>query len=170
MKEFESYDSMMGEYYNAVPAFVLPLSSWEFYAEHNYLLSSFKNDLESLKKITKKWDFESIYYRSLVHEKSVIVITDTDLKIIYATQNIKQMSGYVPKEVIGNSPKMFQGMKTDISTSKSIREAVKNEEPFEVSILNYKKDKSTYLCHIKGFPVRDKRGKLINYIAFEQAA
>ncbi|WP_299439781.1 PAS domain-containing protein [uncultured Aquimarina sp.] len=170
MKEFEGYDTMMAEYYNATPALVLPLSSWEFYGEHNWLLNNFKNDLDSLSKITKKWDFEDVYHNELVHKKSVIVITNTDLKIVFATRNIEKMSGYSPDEVIGNSPKMFQGKETDQSTSQTIREAVNRQEPFEVSIVNYKKDNSTYLCHIKGFPVLNKRGKLINYIAFEQAA
>ncbi|WP_299185692.1 PAS domain-containing protein [uncultured Aquimarina sp.] len=170
MKEFEGYDTMMAEYYNSISALVLPLSSWEFYGEHNWFLNNFKNDLDSLNKITKKWDFENVYHNELVHKKSVIVITNADLKIVYATRNIEKMSGYTPKEVVGNSPKMFQGEQTDLKTSKIIRAAIDNQEPFEVSIVNYKKDRSTYLCHIKGFPVRDKKGKLINYIAFEQAA
>ncbi len=170
MKEFEAYDKMMAEYYDTIPALVLPLSSWEFYGEHNWLFNSFKNDLDFLGKITKKWDFENIIHKELVHNKSVIVITNTDLEIVYATHNIEKMSGYSPEEVIGKSPKMFQGEKSDSKTLKVISSAIDRQEPFEVSIVNYKKDKSTYVCHIKGFPVRDKRGKLVNYIAFEQAA
>ncbi|MHA7057852.1 PAS domain-containing protein [Aquimarina sp. M1] len=170
MKEFEGYDTMMAAYYNTTHALVLPLSSWEFYGEHNWFLNSFKNDLDSLHKITKRWDFDNNYYNELVYKKSVIVITNVDLKIVYASHNIEKMSGYTPEEVIGNSPKMFQGEQTDLRASNIIRKAVDNQESFEVSIVNYKKDKSTYLCHIKGFPVRDKRGKLVNYIAFEQAA
>ncbi|SEL37017.1 PAS domain S-box-containing protein [Aquimarina amphilecti] len=170
MKEFEGYDKMMAEYYNSNSALVLPLSCWEFYGEHNWSLGNFKTDLDSLNKITKKWDFENIYHNELVHKKSVILITNTDLKIVYATHNIEKMSGYTPEEIVGNSPKMFQGEQTDLKTSKIIRAAIDNQEPFEVSIVNYKKDRSTYLCHIKGFPIRDKKGKLINYIAFEQAA
>ncbi|MFD2561632.1 PAS domain-containing protein [Aquimarina rubra] len=170
MKEFEGYDTMMAEYYNTSQALVLPLSSWEFYGEHNWSLNNFKNDLDSLNKISKKWDFENIYHNELVNKKAVIVVTNPDLKIVYATHNIEKMSGYTSNEVIGNTPKMFQGEKTDPKVSKVIREAIDKNEPFEVSIVNYKKDRSTYLCHIKGFPVRDKRGRLVNYIAFEQAA
>jgi len=169
MKEFEGYDTMMAEYYTNISPLILPLASWEFYGEHYQLLDNFKKDLESLRKITKKWDFENVYHNELVNKKSVIVITDVDLKIVYATHNIKKMSGYDADEVIGNSPKMFQGKETDLTISKTIRKAIDEQEPFEVSVVNYKKDNSTYLCHIKGFPVRDKRGKLINYIAFEQA-
>ncbi len=170
MKEFEGYDNMMAEYYTSVPSLILPLTSWEFYSEHNWFLQNFKSDLDNLNKITKKWDFENVYHNELVHKKSVIVITNPDLQIVYATRNIEKMSGYTPEEVIGNSPKMFQGEQTDHTISKTIRQAIDNEESFEVSIVNYKKDRSTYLCHIKGYPVRDKKGRLINYIAFEQAA
>ncbi|WP_299257068.1 PAS domain-containing protein [uncultured Aquimarina sp.] len=170
MKEFEGYDTMMAEYYNASSALVLPLSSWEFYGEHNWFFNSFKKDLDSLSKITKKWDFEDVYHNELVNKQSVIVVTNPDLEIVYATHNIEKMSGYTSDEVIGNSPKMFQGKETDPKISNVIRMAIEKQEPFEVSIVNYKKDKSTYLCHIKGFPVHDKRGRLVNYIAFEQAA
>ena len=170
MKEFEKYDSIMAEYYNTTSPLVLPISSLEFLLEHNWFLQNFKNDLDALSKISKKWDFENIYQRELINNKSVIVVTDVDLKIVYATANIKGMSGYEADEVIGNSPKMFQGKDTNDKVLSVIREAIDQHKPFEVSILNYKKDNSTYICDIKGFPVHDKKGKLINYIAFEKAA
>ncbi len=170
MKEFIKYDEMMTGYYESISSHTLPLSSWEFYGEHIASLSNFKEDLDILRKISKKWNFDKNYQKELVDKKSVIVITNPDLKIVFATHNIEKMSGYTPDEVIGNSPKMFQGKDTSNETSEEIRDAVNKQQPFEASILNYKKDNSTYFCKIKGFPVHDKRGKLINYIAFETAA
>ncbi|MDH7446973.1 PAS domain-containing protein [Aquimarina sp. 2201CG14-23] len=170
MKELEVYDTMMAEYYESITTQFLPLSSWEFYGEHNAFLHSSKQDLDSLQKITKKWNFNNDYHHELVNKKSVIVITSADLKIVFASHNIEKMTGYAPEEVIGSSPKIFQGKDTDPKTSEAIRNAINKKQPFEASILNYKKDNSTYICEIKGFPVCDKRGKLINYIAFEKAA
>ncbi len=170
MQEFSSYDNMMADYYGKMANHTLPLLSWEFYGEHHTMLEIFKDDLVDLKKITKSWDFERNYHNEFVEKQSVIVITNPNLKIVYASKNIQKMNGYSQDEVIGNSPKMFQGEDTCSKTSAKVRDAIKKEVPFEVSILNYRKDKTTYQCVIKGFPIHDKRGKLINYIAFEKAA
>ncbi len=170
MKEFEVYDNMMATYYQSISTHILPLSSWEFYGEHNAVFTNFKDDLDSLRKITKKWNFNKDYQTELITKESVIVITDLELKIVYTTRNIAKMSGYTQEEVIGKSPKMFQGKDTCSEASKSIRKSINKEEPFDVSILNYRKDSSTYFCRIKGYPVYNQRGKLINYIAFEKVA
>jgi PAS domain S-box-containing protein len=81
-----------------------------------------------------------------------------------------EMNGYTPNEVIGNSPKMFQGKLTNEKISKEISEAVKTKQPFDKVIINYCKDGSLYKCQIKGYPVFDTNGKLINFIAFEKIA
>ncbi len=170
MEELKGYDQMMARYYEKMNNYSLPLLSWEFYGEHHTTLESFKDDLSTLKKLTKNWEFTRNYSKEFVEEQSVIVITNPNLKIVYASQNIRDLNGYSPEEVIGNSPKMFQGKGTCAETSAKVRNAVNNHTPFEVTILNYRKDLTSYQCIIKGFPVHDKKGKLINYIAFEKAA
>jgi len=170
MKELRGYDEMMSGYYEKMSNHMLPLLSWEFYGEHHASLENFKDDLSALTKLTKNWMFEADYQNELIDKQSVIVVTSPSLEIVYASKNMKKMNGYEPKEVIGNSPKMFQGTNTCSVTSAKVRDAINNEKPFEVSILNYRKDNTTYKCLIKGYPVRDKKGKLVNYIAFEKAA
>ncbi|GGX10654.1 PAS domain-containing protein [Aquimarina muelleri] len=169
MNEFFAYDSVMDKYYKKMSNHVLPLLSWEFYGEHHKLIESFRDDFVALKKVTKNWSF-NIDYKQFIEEDSVIVVTNPKLKIVFASQNIQKMNGYLPEEVIGNSPKMFQGDETCIKTSITVRKAIDSMLPFEVSILNYRKDQTSYMCLIKGFPVHDKQGRLVNYIAFEKAA
>ncbi|MBQ0735950.1 PAS domain-containing protein [Aquimarina celericrescens] len=170
MEDFKGYDHMMAGYYEKMSRYSLPLLSWEFYGEHHATLEIFKEDIGALKKLTQNWDFNKDYYKELLEEQSVIVITNPSLKIVYASKNIEKLNGYSPEEVIGNSPKMFQGENTCHETSAKVRTAINKGMPFEVSILNYRKDDTPYTCKIKGFPIHDKKGKLINYIAFEKAA
>ena len=80
------------------------------------------------------------------------------------------MNGYEAQEVIGNSPKMFQGAKTDLQVSNEIRQAILKKVPFEKNVINYCKDGSVYNCHIKGFPIFNNKGEVINFIAFEKIA
>lgn len=170
MKEFLEYDTMVAKHNENRYNTTLPLLSWEFYGEHHTALDRFRKDLNALRKIAKNWNFKRDYRREFIEEQSVIIVTNPDLKIIYASQNIHKLTGYSQDEVISNSPKMFQGKDTCLNTISKIRNAIDNGSAFEVSILNYRKDETPYICLIKGFPVYDKGGELVNYIAFEKAA
>ncbi len=170
MEDFKGYDNMMASYYEQMSNYSLPLLSWEFYGECHAALEIFKDDINTLNKLSQNWDFNKDYCKQLIEEQSVIIVTKPNLKIVYASKNIEKLNGYSPDEVIGNSPKMFQGEATCIETSSKVRNAIDKGIPFEVSILNYRKDTSTYMCIIQGYPVYDKKGKLVNYIAFEKAA
>jgi len=86
---------------------------------------------------------------------------------LMATKNMYKMNGYQSGEVIGKTPKMFQGEATSSQSKKEIRTAIDNLVAFETNIVNYKKDGSLYNCHIEGFPVFNKRGRLVNFIAIE---
>ena len=80
------------------------------------------------------------------------------------------MNGYVEAEVLGKRPKMFQGEATNQITSNEIRRAISDQQPFEKTVMNYKKNGDVYACLIKGFPVFNSKGQLSHYIAFEKAA
>jgi len=97
----------------------------------------------------------------------VVILTDNNLKIVFASNNLSRMNGYLEKEVLGKSPKIFQGSKTNQLTSREIREKINQELPFEKKVINYKKWK-TYDCLIKGYPIKNKKGKLTHFIAFEK--
>ncbi|UZO80427.1 PAS domain-containing protein [Aquimarina sp. ERC-38] len=170
MKEFRVYDNVMANYYKSSFNSILPLNSWEFYSEYFESVINFKNDIDQLNKISVKWNFNEDYVKEMVVNHKVVVVTTPTLEIVYASHNIKRMNGYIPQEVIGKSPKMFQGRDTCKLTTTKVGKAVKEALPFEVSVLNYRKDNSTYICKIQGFPVFSTNGKLVNYIAFEEAA
>lgn len=170
MREFQTYDQTIEQKNQWNVQKALPLLCWEFYSEHHTVLQRFKADIDQLQKLSRKWSFEHNYLQELVVEQTVVLVTNPDLKIVFASHNIEELNGYSSNQVIGKSPKMFQGEGTCSKTSAAIGKAVKQHKPFEYSILNYRKDKEVYTCHIKGFPVFDFKGNLVNYIAFEKAA
>jgi PAS domain S-box-containing protein len=171
MIEFKEYDIAVSKYKNSLNAKEFPLISWDFYLTTFDKYKLLLPDSLSLSKIAKEnnwaknWDFK----HELIND-TVVVVTDPELKIVFASQNIVNMNGYKPDEVIGNSPKMFQGKLTDIKVSREISIAIKKQRSFSKTIINYCKDGSLYKCHIKGYPVFDKTGNLTNFIAFEKIA
>lgn len=148
-----------------------PLISGDFYASSFDLLNNKLKEAVKLKSLAEKmkWnlDIDEIE-EEFTRKDNVILITNPNLQIVHATENIFDMNGYLPSEIIGKSPKIFQGEKTSKAIRKRIAEAIQKQIPFEEIVVNYKKDKSIYKCWIKGVPVKNQKGKVVNFIAFEK--
>ena len=166
----KQYDEAVGKFYKTQTINSLPLASWDLYATYFKAVCGNFKDIVSLQDIARKnrWGHSSEFETALIKRQSVIVVTDVNLRIVHATNNIIAMSGYQPQEVIGCLPKVFQGPETCEKTRKRIRKAVQKRLPFEEILLNYRKDGSVYNCWIKGEPVHDTNGKLVNFIAYEK--
>ena len=170
MSEIKNYDIAACKFQKSLKLHSLPLNSWDLYAP--FLDKTCKNhkDVTTLKGLlkTKKWAYTANFNAELFEKEHVIVLTDTELNIVHATHNVVHMNGYEAEEIIGKKPKMFQGALTCKKTAASIRQSVAKRQAFEAVILNYRKDGSTYNCWIKGEPVYDTTGKIVNFIAFEK--
>lgn len=147
-----------------------PLMSWDIFLDSYHRKMQLLDDAEQLIAFSNEfqwkhqWDFRKI----LLAENKVILVTDaTDLSIISASSNLVSMTGYTPAEVIGKTPRFFQGPATQPEGRKIIRSAVEQGLPFETSLINYRKTGQPYDCLIQGFPVWNKMNKLSHFIAFE---
>lgn len=148
-----------------------PLICWDFYTDQYNRIKTHVFEKSTLTKISQKMDWViSNDFIEKIPQDTVVVVTNPKLEIVFVTENMLGLNGYKPQEVIGSTPKMFQGKDTCIKTSKEIGMAIKAQKPFEKTVLNYCKDGSIYICHIQGFPIFDKKGNLTNFVALERAA
>ncbi|PZX60675.1 PAS domain-containing protein [Hydrotalea sandarakina] len=150
-----------------------PLLCWDIVVEGMARRNQLHKDLQALNKIHRlnNWGYiQFAYHEALIWENKTIIVTNTQLQIIYATENLLAMNGYHPSEVIGKRPAIFQGPETSVETRKFIKSAIQALQPFNTSIINYKKNGSMYTCHIEAFPIFDINGKLVNFMAIEKAA
>nr|WP_315231175.1 PAS domain-containing protein [uncultured Flavobacterium sp.] len=171
MNNFRQYEEAIAKYHNGLSVKTVPVSSWNF---HNDFLGLMKNiflDLSKLHALSSqnKWIQNNWDLKTRLREE-VIILTDTKLNIVFASHNMIKMNGYVEAEVLGKNPKIFQGDATDLTVSSEIRTAISLQQPFEKTVMNYKKNGDVYACLIKGFPVFNTKGQLSHYIAFEKAA
>lgn len=166
----ESYDDAAHKFYGGQNIQGYPLQSMDVYAKFFDKLSMNLLDIKGLTSLATdlKWQDINNFDEEILDKQHIIVVTDAQLKIVYATQNMVEMNGYLPHEVIGKSPKMFQGKSTCRTTTQTVSNAIKNRQPFEVILTNYRKNGTTYECHIKSTPIFDRKGKLVNFIAFER--
>lgn len=148
-----------------------PLLCWDIIQEGLSRRSNFAEDINALNYLARlnAWDFvpEKGLVNSIIWENKTIIVTSTDIRIVFATKNMYQMNGYKPSEVIGQSPKMFQGKQTAAAQKHLIGTAIKSLKTFDATVINYRKDGSIYHCHIEGYPVFNNRKQLVNFIALE---
>jgi len=149
-----------------------PLMCWDMFMDSYHRKMELADDLASLKKLSKKMEWQSRFdfEEALFRKGNTILVTDAALKIVYASSSILLMNGYTPAEVIGLKPSYFQGPDTSEETKSIVRTAVVKQIPFEQTLVNYTKDGLPYNCHITGFALFNAAHKLVNYIAFEKLA
>lgn len=149
-----------------------PLLCWDIFMQGYKRKMLLLESLQKINKIAKgsNWNVEWDIEEKLLREEKIILVTDLSLLIRFASQNIVEMNGYNSEEVIGKSPKIFQGKGTTVETRNKIREAIIKRIPFHGSIINYRKDGTPYNCLVEEYPVCNKKGKLVNFIAFEKVA
>ena len=110
----------------------------------------------------------------IVNANDAVVITEAepvDLpgpRIIYVNQAFTRMMGYERDEVVGKTPRILQGPKTDLKILKDIRTALKKWEPNLVEIVNYHKDGSEVWVELSMFPVTDQTGHYTYWVGLQR--
>lgn len=172
MSNLKQYEEAIVNYHSVLRIKSLPIFSSNFHYEFLKEVKESFLDLNSLKEIAQqnKWKSSSEWDIKAPIKEEVIIVTDAKLRIVFASHNMVKMNGYSAEEVLGKSPKMFQGQVTDRVVSNEINVAIQSQQAFEKTVLNYKKNGDIYACLIKGYPVFNLKGQLSHYIAFEKAA
>lgn len=98
-----------------------------------------------------------------------ILITDATAggKITYANKAFKKLTGHLPSEVIGKSPRILQGVGTDKTVIRRLAIALKSGGKFEGKAINYKKDGTPFIMYWKVLPIR-VGGKIEAWLAIQR--
>jgi PAS domain S-box-containing protein len=139
--------------------------------EFSTKIIALENELEQLENIhvQNDWSFDLGLVKSyLVGRKKAIVLTDTNQHITWTSRGFVRMTGYSYCEAFNKRPTFLQGPKTLDSTRVKIRESLSKQQPFEGSIVNYRKSGSVYACNVTIIPILNTSKKLVNYIALEE--
>lgn len=149
-----------------------PLLSWDIFMNGYQNMMQLADDRQALLKLAtqKNWQHNFDFREHLFLMRDTIVVTDVQQKIVFASSAMFDMNGYQPEEVIGKHPKIFQGTETSVQTRGLIRNKISQLQPFEATVINYKKNGAPYECYIKGYPLFNETKQLVNFIAFEKAA
>ncbi len=89
-------------------------------------------------------------------------------RIIYVNESFERATGYSRSEVIGQTPRILQGPRTQRDQLDKIRAALERQQPTRVELVNYRKDGREFVADITLAPVTDESGKAICYVALQR--
>src|SRR5215212_8305286 len=79
------------------------------------------------------------------------------------------MTGYAAEEIIGKTPRILQGPKTDRGELDRMRHSLSRGEPFKGGrIINYRKDGSEFLLNWYVVPLRNEAGEITHWMASQR--
>ena len=110
---------------------------------------------------------------SIEHNPDCVLITDADLtqpgpRILYANPSFERMSGYRLEDVLGKTPRLFQGPDTDREMLKRLRTALTHKRIFVAETTNYRKDGTPYRVRWQIAPIFDGAGEVTHFVSLQR--
>lgn len=101
-----------------------------------------------------------------------ILITNAELNfpgpyIVYVNKAFEEMTGWKREEIIGKSPRILQGAKSDLSIFYNLSEILANGKVWEGRTINYKKDGTEFYMEWSIAPVFNKNGEIDQLLAVQ---
>ncbi len=99
-----------------------------------------------------------------------VTLSDPDVAdnpIVYANSVFERITGYTQEEILGRNCRFLQGEDRDQPGLDTIREALREHRPTEVTLRNYRKDGSLFHNRLSIQPLRDASGRLIYYLGIQ---
>jgi PAS domain S-box-containing protein len=88
--------------------------------------------------------------------------------IVYVNPAFSEMTGYRPEEVMGKSPAILQGPKTDKTVIERLNTDIAQGKVFHGRAINYRKDGSEFMMQWKIAPIRSEQNDITHYLAIQQ--
>ncbi|MEG5161474.1 PAS domain S-box protein [Microcoleus sp. AT3-A2] len=86
-------------------------------------------------------------------------------RIIYVNPAFTRMTGYTLEEVVGKTPRILQGEKTDRASLHRVRTALKTWQPVRVDSINYRKDGTEFWVEMSIVPIADENGEFTHWVS-----
>jgi PAS domain S-box-containing protein len=119
----------------------------------------------------QEFDIDPAAVVEAVAESILITTTDLDAPgplIVYVNPAFERMTGWSSAEVLGKSPRMFQGPKTDHKIFSDLREKLLSRRFWEGQTINYRKDGSEFWMEWSIVPLENEHGKVHQYVAIQR--
>ena len=137
-------------------------------------------------------DGVAVYFRDVTHERrrnaqlqllgqavetlnDMVLVTDAASldapdgpKITFVNPAFERYMGYARDEVLGRTPRMFQGPETSRKELDRIRSAMERGEPVRSELINYRKDGEPYWLELMITPVFDEKRRVVSFVSIQR--
>ena len=131
----------------------------ELFGEISEQRNKFKNYLELLERAIES-DYDSILITGLELE-------EPGPKIVYVNDGFTKMTGYTREEVLGKTPRILQGEKTDRAVLDKLKERLKEGKAFFGHTVNYRKDGTEFINQWDIHPLTDEKGEITHWVSYQ---
>ncbi|WP_069132354.1 PAS domain-containing protein [Rhodohalobacter halophilus] len=137
---------------------------------------SFEELKSIFEKITQERDQArdslKLLERAIRSDYDSILITDLNLekpgpKIVYVNDGFTKMTGYTRDEVIGKTPRILQGEKTDRKVLDKLKQRLKEGKTFFGHTVNYRKDGTEFINQWDIHPLTNEKGELTHWVSYQ---
>lgn len=155
--------------------------TYKYVLDRGFLLKDEKGRairmIGAIQDITKQKEEEQrlkLLETVITQSKDSILITEANSvarripKIVYVNPAFSQMSGYQSNEIIGKSPNIFKGPKSDSDELKKLLRAIKNEEECLIETISYTKQKEEYWVRFSMIPIFNNEGVISHWISIQR--
>jgi len=143
-------------------------------------LSKDPDAFEQLKNLYTKLDREKHKYKKHVellesaieNDYDSILITEIELekpgpKIVYVNDGFCKMTGYSKDEVLGKTPRILQGPKTDRAVLDKLKRRLGQGKSFFGKAVNYRKDGSEFINQWDIHPLTDEEENITHWVSYQ---
>jgi PAS domain S-box-containing protein len=107
------------------------------------------------------------------HAGESIIITTSELnlpgpQILFVNPAFTKMTGYTAEEVMGRTPRILQGPRTDRAVRRRLREDLAAGRESYGETINYRKDRTPFPVAWHITPVRDEHGGVSHFVAIQR--
>ena len=155
--------------------------TYKYVLDRGFLLKDEKGRairmIGAIQDITKQKEEEQrlkLLETVITQSKDSILITEANSaarkipKIVYVNPAFSQMSGYQSNEIIGKSPNIFKGPKSDSDELKKLLRAIKNEEECLIETISYTKKKEEYWVRFSMIPIFNNDDVISHWISIQR--
>jgi len=105
------------------------------------------------------------------NESILITTADLDLpgpQITFVNPAFTKSTGYTASEVIGKTPRLLQGAKTDRAELKRLRQCLSQGKEFFGESINYRKDGTEFYLEWHVAPIKNERQKITHFVSIQR--
>lgn len=137
---------------------------------------SFEALKELFTKMLEKYEQEHEHLQLLEsairNDYDSILITELNLeepgpRIVYVNDGFCKMTGWTKEEVIGKTPRILQGPKTDRAVLDKLKKKLEEGQSFFGKAVNYRKDGSEFVNQWDIHPLTDAEGDITHWVSYQ---